>query len=98
MEFKSGSELVPADGLRQAKMAVRWMATDPKLELRAWWGWLEGWPQAKTAVIEAEREVQQFEVPWAEAWARAKARVWAEVKVLLAGRASGEQGAAEERH
>ena len=56
---------------------------------------MEGWPQAKTAVIEAEWEVQRFAVHWAEAWARAKARAWAEVKVLLAGRASGEQGAAE---
>ena len=56
---------------------------------------MEGWPQAKRAVIEAEREVQQFEVPWAEAWKRAKARAWAEVKVLRAGWVSGGQAEAE---
>ena len=35
--------------------------------------------------MEAEREVQQFAVSWPEAWARAEARAWAEIKSRLAG-------------
>ena len=58
---------------------------------------MEGWRQAKRAVIEAEREVQQFEVPWAEAWKRTKARAWAEVKVLRAGWVSGGEALGEAR-
>ena len=42
--------------------------------------------------MEAEREVKQFEVSWAEAWARAEARAWAETKAMLVGWGSGEEG------
>ena len=81
MEFERGSELGPADELRQAKAkAKRWKWGDVD------WTWLglpQGWPLAKRAVIEAEREVQQLAGSWAEAWARAETRVWAEEKVRL---------------
>ena len=48
--------------------------------------------------MKAEREVQQFAVSWAEAWARAEERAWAEVKETLAWQFGGElekQGLAE---
>ena len=33
--------------------------------------------------MEAEKRVKQFGVPWAEAWARAEVRAWAEAKAML---------------
>ena len=89
MEFQPGSELGPADELRQAQIAGQWKS-DHKRGFGGWWdeGWFVGWPLAKTAVMEAENEVQQFGVSWAEAWARAEARAWAEAKVML-GRVGG---------
>ena len=89
MEFQPGSELGPADELRQAQIAGQWKS-DHKRGFGGWWdeGWFVGWPLAKTAVMEAENEVQQFGVSWAEAWARAEERAWAEAKVML-GRVGG---------
>ena len=86
MEFKfePGSELGPADELRQAKAQLAARSALSRLWGPA--GWLAGWPLAKTAVMEAESEVQQFEVPWPKAWARAEARAWAGAKASLAGR------------
>ena len=83
MEFEPGSELGPADELRQvqAQIAAQWGTW----ELWRWrQGWLMEWPRAKSAVMEAESEVEQFAVSWVEAWARAEARAWAEVKGMLA--------------
>ena len=40
--------------------------------------------------MEAEKEVQQFAVSWAEAWTRAEERAWAQAKAMLAGRLSEE--------
>ena len=83
MEFDPGSELEPADELSQAKaeIAAAWKSADLKLGNLGWLGLFHGWRRAKRAVMEAEWEVQQFAVSWPEAWARAKARAWAEVKV-----------------
>ena len=78
MEFKfePGSELGPADELRQAKanIVARWKSVGQIVEEWRWSGWSVGWPLAKMAVMEAESEVQQFGVSWAEAWERAEAR------------------------
>ena len=78
--FEPGSELGPADELRQAKAQIAggWKS-GPLTNL----GWSTGWRRARKAVMEAENEVQQFAVPWAEAWARAEARAWAELKARL---------------
>ena len=83
MEFEPGSELEPADELRQAKaeIAAWWKSADTN---SGFWGWLHGWRLAKTAVMEAEGEVQQFAVSWAEAWERAELRAWVEVKATVA--------------
>ena len=75
-EFKPGSELRAAAELRQAE---RW-ASDRWV---GWWGGWEGWPLAKRAVMEAENEMQEFGVSWADAWARAEARAWPEAKATL---------------
>ena len=85
MEFESGSELEPADELRQAKaqFVAQWKKDHNKYGV--WRGWDYGWPLAKTAVMEAEKEVQQFAVSWAEAWARAEVRAWPEIKAGWAG-------------
>ena len=85
MEFEPGCELQPADELRQAKAhtAGRWKEASPDLYYLASFGWFRGWPLAKSAAMEAEREVQQFAVSWAEAWARAEVRAWAQVKATL---------------
>ena len=76
MEFEPGSELDPADELRQAKarIAAQWKSAVHELGLWGWYAWWEGWRWAKRAVMEAEKEVQQFAVSWKEAWARAEAR------------------------
>ena len=86
MESESGSELELARELRQAKaqIAAWWKSGDQ--EVGPDWvrsGWSVGWPRAKTAVMEAEKEVQQFRVPWAEAWARAEVRTWAGIKATV---------------
>ena len=83
MEFEPVSELGPADELRQAKAQIA--RGGRSAQDWGWWGWLVGWPLVKRAVIEAENEVQQFAVPWADAWARVEARVWAEAKATLGG-------------
>ena len=83
MEFEPGSELGPADELRQAKIAARRMSAVPKAWEWEWYEWSVGLRWAKTAVIEAEKEVQQFAVSWAVAWARAEARAWVEIKAKL---------------
>ena len=87
MEFEPERELEPADELRQAQaqIAAQWKSADHKSGDWGWFGWVEGWPPARGAVMEAEREVQQFVVPWTEAWAQAKARTWAEAKAKLRG-------------
>ena len=81
MEFKfePGSELGPADELRQAKAnnVAQWKPVWGSL------GWSVGWPRAKIAVMEAEKDVQQFAVSWPEAWARAEVRAWEEAKARL---------------
>ena len=86
MEFEPASELELADDLRQAKaqIAAWWKSADLKLRDWGWVGWLEGWPLAKRAAMEAEKEMQQFGVSWVEAWARAEVRAWPEVKSALA--------------
>ena len=89
MEFEPGSELDPVDESRQAQIAARLKSADYKLGHWPWVGWMMGWPRAKTAVMDAEREMRCFAMSWAEAWARAEARVWAEVKASVAGRAGG---------
>ena len=86
MEFEPGSELESADELRQAQIAGRWKSANHKAAFSAWSAWSVGWPLAKKAVMEAESEVQQFAVSWAEAWERAEARAWAEVKATLGRR------------
>ena len=78
VEFESGSGLEQARKLRYAQIATQWV--DHKWWLGVHGGWKVGWPWAKTTAMEAEREVQQFGVSWVEAWARAEARAWAEVK------------------
>ena len=87
MKFESGSELRQARELKQAQI---WKSANPE-DLGWWEGWWVGWPRMKTAVMEAEREVQQSTVPWAEAWAQAQERAWAEVKATLAWRVGGEE-------
>ena len=93
MEFKfePRSELGPADELRQAKAQIA--AAGGWKSVLGSRGWEVGWPRAKIAVMEAEKEVQQFAVPWADAWARAEVRAWAEIKAML-GRAVLKQGVA----
>ena len=82
MEFEPGSELEPADDLKQAQAQFAKSAD----YVRFWGGgWNVGWPPAKRAVMEAESEVQLFGMPWAEAWAQAEARAWPEIKARLAG-------------
>ena len=89
MELDPGSKPRPADELRQAlieksKWADKEEWKDASGYLWAWrQGWLMAWPLAKTAVTEAESEVQQFGVSWSEAWARAEARVWPDAKAML---------------
>ena len=87
MEFEPGSELEPAAELRQAAMqipALDDLKVQYDVHFWVWWnGCMEGWPLAKRAVTEAEREVQQFAVSWAEAWAQAEERAWAEAKARL---------------
>ena len=100
MKFESGSELELADELRQAQIAARWKSADHESGDWGWRdeGWMEGWPLAKMAVMEAEKEVQQFAVSWAEAWTRAEARAWVEAKVMMervGGGDEAKQGAAE---
>ena len=96
MEFESGSELDAVDELRQAQIAGQWESADHEFAPWAWWAWSVGWRRAKTAVMVAEGEAQQSAVSWAEAWARAEARVWPEVKATLFGRVGevGKRGAA----
>ena len=98
MEFEPGNGLGPADELRLAKIAARRESADHKLGNRGWWGWRVGWRLAKMAVMDVEKEVQEFAVPWTEAWARVEAIAWAEAKARLTerGRWSEEekQGAA----
>ena len=86
MKSEPGSKLGPADELRLAKvqMAGRWKSADLKWEYWDWLGLSYGWRLAKTAAMEAEKEVQQFAVSWPEAWARAEVRAWAEAKATLA--------------
>ena len=78
MEFESGSELEPADGLRQAQIAGRWKSPSPMAW--AWLGWSTGWRRAKRAVMQAEMAVHDFAVSWEDAWARAEVRAWTEAK------------------
>ena len=65
------------DELRQAQIEGRRVSNWGRR------GWPVGWPRAKRAMIEAESKVQQFAVSWPEAWARAEARAWAELKPTL---------------
>ena len=98
MEFEPGSELEPADELRQAKaqIAGQWKSADLKLGDWGWLGLYVGWPLARTAVMEAEKEVKQFAVSWPEAWTRAEARAWvkAKAKAMLRGAEAREAGEA----
>ena len=73
--FESESELEPVDKLRRKP----WIVYD---------GFEVGWRPAKKAVMEAEREVQKFVVPWADAWARAEDRAWVKITSKLAKRGS----------
>ena len=88
MESESGRKVRLADELRGAKMAARWESADHTL---GFWGrqgrqgWTEGWRLAKAAAMEADIEMQQFVVSWADAWAREEARAWAEAKAMLVG-------------
>ena len=91
MEFQPGSELGQADELRQVQGAGGWKSADYKIGLWEWSGWTVGWPRAKKAVMEAETEVQQFGVSWAQAWAQAEVRAWVEAKAMLAGRKNREE-------
>ena len=96
MEFEYRSEYEEARK-KQMQATQRWKSFI-KPALWEWWeGWSMAWRPAVWAVMEAEREMQQFAVSWAEAWARAKAGTWAWVRYVLAGRESGERkrGAAE---
>ena len=82
-EFGPGSEREPADELREVKaeIAAEWKKADHQ-----WWpwrGWYYGWRLAETAVMEAEKEMQQFGVSWAEAWERAEVRAWPEAKATV---------------
>ena len=81
MELEPGSG--PAEELRQVQIARRRKRVG-RLEPRGWQQeWLEAWPRAKTAMMMAEREVQQFGLPWAEAWTRAEAQAWGEAKAWV---------------
>ena len=73
--FESESELEPVDELRRM----------PPI---AYEGFAVGWRPAKKAVMDAEREVQKFAVPWPKAWARAEDRAWVGITSKLAKRGS----------
>ena len=87
MEFESGSELEQTRELRQTQIAAA---------LESGWGWSVSlrWPRAKTAAMEAEKEVQLFAVSWAEAWARAEARAWRAMQAWWVGREMEKRGVA----
>ena len=90
--------------LREAQaQTAAWGKFASSARLEGWWEWSEGWrirwPHAKTAVLEAEKEMEQFAVSWAEAWARAEARAWREAMLAVGlvsrwGRVEGRWGAA----
>ena len=93
MEFESGSGLEQARKLRYAQVARR--CADHTFQVGIYQRWKMEWPQARTVEMEAEREVQQFGVSWAEAWARVKARVLGEAMLAwLAWRVEREEVAA----
>ena len=56
-------------------------------------GWLMGWSHAKSAVMEAEKDVQQFTLSWGKAWEQAEKSAWAEIQMMLLGSGAGREEA-----